>query len=39
MTDNQAVFDVVEAIRQYAALDWRNELAAVMFAKEHPATL
>jgi hypothetical protein len=30
---------VLEVTRQYAALDWHNELMAVMFSKKHRADL
>jgi hypothetical protein len=30
---------LLETTRQYAALDWHNEIVAVLFAAEHRATM
>lgn len=40
-TPAQAHIDpgILNITRQYAALDWRNETTAVLFAAEHRTTL
>jgi hypothetical protein len=38
-TDARVDPNVLNVTRQYAALDWHNELTAILFSREHRAAL